>query len=343
MTKVCCGICIGDSHLADNFIPTISTTKAVCSYCGLGGAVVTEPINLRDYFEQLLVIYEEDDEGRPLIEWLRDDWGIFRHELLNEHTASALLAEILNDGQIVRKKFNPTESAIGDATKSWHDFKREIMHNNRFFPGQSLDVKRLRELLKLLEHRFPDDQKVWYRTRIQKDPASPYGLDQMGAPPKEIASHGRANPVGVPYLYLASDEVTAVSETRPHTGETVSIARFDLIDNQLLLDLRSPKGKASPFNLDDIAGIDVFSFRVDLGLLELLGEELTRPVLPESAALNYIPTQYICELIKNCGYDGVIYRSSIEDGINLALFDKDKAVIRSVDQKLVSKVKVTLG
>jgi hypothetical protein len=57
-----------------------------------------------------------------------------------------------------------------------------------------------------------------------------------------------------------------------------------------------------------------------------LGEELTRPVLQSGAAIDYIPTQYLCEFIKKCGFDGVVYRSSVSEGINLALFNPVKAI-----------------
>ena len=49
-------------------------------------------------------------------------------------------------------------------------------------------------------------------------------LKNMGAPPNSIARHGRANPRGIPYLYLANDQLTAISEVRPWVGCYVSIA-----------------------------------------------------------------------------------------------------------------------
>ncbi|TPW03192.1 MAG: hypothetical protein FD125_1693, partial [bacterium] len=79
-----------------------------------------------------------------------------------------------------------------------------------------------------------------------------------------------------------------------------------------------------------------------IGFLERLGEELTRPVLPSGAAIDYVPSQYLCEFIKKCGYDGVLYSSSVSEGINLALFDPDKATAQAVRQVLVSQVVVTV-
>jgi hypothetical protein len=80
-----------------------------------------------------------------------------------------------------------------------------------------------------------------------------------------------------------------------------------------------------------------------LPFLERLGDELTRPVIPQSAAIDYTPSQYLCEFIKKCGYQGVIYRSSVGDGINLALFDPARARCGTVTQHNVTRVLVEIA
>jgi RES domain len=67
---------------------------------------------------------------------------------------------------------------------------------------------------------------------------------------------------------------------------------------------------------------------------------LTRPVLPQAAAIDYTPSQYLCEFIKKCGYQGVVYRSSVSDGINLALFYPALAMAGAVTQFRVTRVSV---
>lgn len=79
-----------------------------------------------------------------------------------------------------------------------------------------------------------------------------------------------------------------------------------------------------------------------LPLLERLGEELTKPVQPRSAPFEYIPSQYLCEFIKKQGYQGVIYRSSVSDGINLALFDPNLAEGVSASVARVDRVSVEI-
>jgi hypothetical protein len=162
----------------------------------------------------------------------------------------------------------------------------------------------------------------------------------MGAPPQQIASHGRANPAGIPYLYLGSSPVVAISEIRPHTGERVSVADFTTRTKLKLIDLRDPRKTVSPFLL---AEEDIGRMRSDLPFLERLGDELTRPVVPQSAAIDYTPSQYLCEFIKKRGYQGVIYRSSVSDGINLALFDPKRARCGTVTQHRVTRVTVAIA
>ena len=94
----------------------------------------------------------------------------------------------------------------------------------------------------------------------------------------------------------------------------------------------------SPFVLEDAADID--RMRSDLPFLERLGDELTRPVPPQAAAIDYTPSQYLCEFIKKCGYEGVIYRSSVGEGMNLALFNPTLAVPGAVSPYRVARVSV---
>ena len=50
----------------------------------------------------------------------------------------------------------------------------------------------------------------------------PYLGDQIAAPPP-MATAGRLNRVGVSFLCLATDQLTAAAEVRPHPGHKLSI------------------------------------------------------------------------------------------------------------------------
>jgi hypothetical protein len=337
MAKFCCPECFGDRGLRRDIIPSMSPTTGDCGYCGTTGVDLIEPAALRDLFQLLISIYAPDPSGKTLVEWLKQDWDLFCHALMDIAHAKELLSEILDDGDIVRRPFSPSVAYHSEALARWETLREELMYRNRYFLEEVLDTDRLKELL---VHLPADDMPTqWYRARILTDETA-YTIDQMGAPPARLATHGRANPAGIPYLYLSSLPKTAIAEVRPHTGEVACVAEFTLPPPLRAVDLRNPRGLVSPFVLADATAIG--QLRADIAFLERLGEELTRPVLPRGAAIDYIPSQYLCEFIKRAGYDGVVYRSSVSTGINLALFNPVKP-LGAVSLYKISKVTVEVS
>lgn len=316
-------------------MPSIADFIGTCPHCGSATAKLFNPALLREHFETLIEIYAETVDGRPLLSWLKSDWALF--ESIDEAHATIILVEILDDGELVRKNFSPVADAQLTNFAAWGDLRAELLHVNRFFPTSGIDMERLKNLLPFLLIINRDIPLTWFRARIQT--GGIYDIAQMGAPPPAIASHGRANPAGIPYLYLATDMSTAVSEVRPHTGDKVSIATFKIEDNLKIIDLRHPRRTVSPFAVDED---DIARLRGDLEFLVGLGNELTHPVLPSTAAYNYTPSQYLCEFIKKCGFDGVMYRSSVGSGFNVALFHPLTANAETVVERRVEQVSVKL-
>ena len=340
----CCAACFNDRHLKQT-IQADSTAHGDCNFCETAGVALVEPVQLADLFAPLVTIYEEHEDGRTLVEWFAEDWNLFNAALINEAGAVRLLGEILNNGEVTRALFRPSERFSSDGLARWEQLRNELMYVNRYFPDANIDVDRLSSLLPgLVADSLPDR---WYRARLM-DGDAPYTIDDMGPPPARRSSHGRANPPGIPYLYLGSDPTSAISEVRPHTGETACVAEFRLDEGLRLIDLRDPRMRLSPFSYGDEDKIG--ALREDLALLARLGDELTRPVLPSGAAIDYVPSQYLCELIKyapsdgaeRAGYDGVLYSSSVGGGVNLALFYPNRATGGEVVQRRVKRVAVEL-
>lgn len=335
MPARCCPECFDDRGLRKHIIPSLNPSRGTCDFCGSQDVDLVEPKQLADVFGLLVSVYEEDPAGKPLVEWMKVDWSLFSHPRMDSAHAKELLTEILDDGDIVRRTFVPSVTYRSEALARWETLRDELMHRNRYFLDETLDTDRLKELL---AHLPADDMPdVWYRARILAS-AAPYAIHEMGAPPKQIATHGRANPSGIPYLYLGSLPETAASELRPHTGEIACVADFRIRPPLTAVDLRNPRKLVSPFLLADASAIG--QMRADIPFLERLGEELTRPVLPRSAAIDYLPSQYLCEFIKKSGYDGVVYRSSVSTGINLALFDPAIAAGATVSVYNIRRVTV---
>lgn len=335
---LCCTSCIGDRWLSESIGSSRSTEIGECDYCKNGGRLLFKLGDLRDNFQSLVNIYSKDEGGKSLVEWFKEDWAMFPD--LDFANSKQLLADILDDGEVVLKKFVPSKLCETEQLNKWEQLKAELMHENRFFPSTKFDEDRLRELLDQLLVKSSDFKPEWFRARIQKEEGEPYLIDQMGAPPKRLASQGRANPAGIPYLYLASNPETAVSEVRPHTGEFASVADFSIPTDLKFIDLRNPRFSVSPLMLGDENSIALL--RGDLDFLIRLGYELTRPVLPHAVNIDYVPSQYLCEFIKKCGFHGVVYNSSVGGGINLALFEPASAASGSVKRYQVNKVSVSI-
>jgi hypothetical protein len=144
----------------------------------------------------------------------------------------------------------------------------------------------------------------------------PFQNADVSAPPPRLSGFGRANRQGVSFLYVASDSETAVAETRPHPGHVVSIGAFS---------------NARALKVADFSDTDFLDYyRTDellreYLLLKTIDAELSTPVPPEEQH-RYAVTQLIVDVLRQLGYDGVAYRSSVGPGKNYAFFNPEEFV-----------------
>ncbi|WP_139126654.1 RES family NAD+ phosphorylase, partial [Acinetobacter sp. YK3] len=214
-----------------------------------------------------------------------------------------------------------------DIKKFWEEFSCEIKEKNRFFTQTNLykdlfnnQVNNKTNIFNLLIESLTNEYsngRKFYRARVHENKLS---IDEMGAPPANTATAGRANPIGIPYLYLADNKDTAIAEVRPSNACLVSVGTFQLISNLKILNLTNPRKDAS-FLIHESDNLEECLKYIDL--LEIFSSELSKPVLPNKSYLDYIPTQFLCEYFKTvCGFDGLVFKSSFEEGNNLVLFEK---------------------
>lgn len=336
----CCANCFGDVFFQYELFPFIQKGLGRCNYCELDNQNLVCISAVKKEFENIIDCYVEDKNGQRLVDCLINDWDLFKG--INVKTAQVLLTDILDDGNIVRKKFAlPPVSTDKKNSVKWAMFKDEIKHDNRYFTKNKVELEnnvvRLFPIIRLVPAQMP---QLWFRARIQLGKYI-YPANEMLAPPKEVAGHGRANPAGIPYLYIASNLNTCVSEIRPHTGDVVNIATVKIKSGLQLIDLRDPKARVSVFQLFWTVA-ELSEAKQSVEFLNELGKELGRPVLRQAAAYDYVPSQYLCELIKVSGYDGVVYRSSVGDGFNAAIFLQENCEVLNVESVIVDKVSVSL-
>src|ERR1700693_1766221 len=95
------------SRASKSIIPLRSTEAGRCSYCDSENVSIISPAQLGEYFELVISAYEPSVNGKSLIEWFREDWGLFEHPRMDNPRAKDLLADILDDSEIVQKPFIP--------------------------------------------------------------------------------------------------------------------------------------------------------------------------------------------------------------------------------------------
>lgn len=218
--------------------------------------------------------------------------------------------------------------------KSWNsysDFSRSIKHSSRYI--YSDDVKDfLDTVLDTLKDRvqiIPKGTNFWrsqlgHGWRLENEEVgeipAPHIPKRM-SPRSMRAKEGRANPKGIPYLYLATNEKTAIAEVRPWVGSHVSLGQLKMRKDLKIVNCTSDKKpnvfyfkEPSPEEREKTVWKDIDS-------------AFSRPVTVSDDTADYVPTQIIAELFKDNGFDGLGYRSSLGDGFNIVLFDIDAAEI----------------
>jgi hypothetical protein len=138
-------------------------------------------------------------------------------------------------------------------------------------------------------------------------------------PIPDKATDGRANPRGIPCLYLATKKDTAVLEVRPLIGAYVSVAQFTLMREVRLV---SCTGEEIVNHLARLVRENWTPEEMERAVWADINEAFSEPVERGDSSVDYVPTQILAEAFKCHGFDGLAYKSSYgEDGFNVALFD----------------------
>lgn len=189
-----------------------------------------------------------------------------------------------------------------------------------------------------------------YRARIfQSDENLAVALQRpdqhIGPPPSAHASAGRMNAKGISVFYGSNDPSVALAEVRPPVGSQVVVARFDIIRPIRLLDLTAlEKVTTKGGSIFDPA----YNHHLEKAMfLRSLSRRITKPVMPDDEAFEYLITQAIADFLANgdaANIDGIIFPSVQVDGkaLNVVLFHK-AAKIEEIDLPAGTEVAASLG
>ncbi|MGB9118171.1 RES family NAD+ phosphorylase [Bradyrhizobium sp.] len=141
------------------------------------------------------------------------------------------------------------------------------------------------------------------------------------------ANEGRANPKGIPYLYLSTTAKAAMSEVRPWVGSLISVARFATLRPLKIVDCSVLHGQYYKLLLGG-RPIDqkLHDEQIDDVVWAAIDRAFSEPVTKNDDSADYAPTQTIAELFCHEGYDGIAYKSAFgEDAYTMALFNLESA------------------
>ncbi|MCZ6620447.1 MAG: RES family NAD+ phosphorylase [Deltaproteobacteria bacterium] len=227
-----------------------------------------------------------------------------------------------------------TDTDFFESPTDWYQFCRYIEAKNRYVLTPRWEkfinavvqtaqkrVQVLKKDVRLARARIGvkeiEDEK--YDWLIDFRPLPP---EEMGAPPSLAATDGRVNPHGISYLYLANSVETAIAEARPWVGAEVSVGYFRLLKDQKLINTSEDK----KIVFLPVLGKQYSAQEKEEGVWGDINEFFSRPVSPQESSRHYVPTQYLGEVFKTNGFDGALYKSSLNgNGYNVVLFDPGAA------------------
>jgi len=213
--------------------------------------------------------------------------------------------------------------------RSYWDFKSSVSSTNRYI--FSTDIQEFLDTIlftsKKRQTKFPRNTILWRAQIGCREPFDendvddiPYEFERM-KPIEYRAVEGRANPKGIPYLYLATDKNTAMAEVRPWKGQRISLGLFRVTKILNVVDF-SPKLVNPPVYFKETTPENR-----EESVWAWMNDAFSQPTTASDDIAAYAATQIIAEMFKNNGADGIVYRSSLGDGDNIMLFDLKSAEI----------------
>jgi len=237
-------------------------------------------------------------------------------------------------GTVLASQFRNKRNAM--SFKSPNDYKNfchAIRHGNRYihnekvmsFLDELLETSGERQVILKKGHilwraQLGNDRRVEhdeYGNEQQTDELCPYPRERM-KPILYSATEGRANPKGIPYLYLATDQKAAMSEIKPWVGLSISVGQFKIKKDLCIIEFTEfSHEKFSSIKNKDLPRDEKRKFNVWSDIDNAFSE----PVNSSDRQSYYVPTQIIAEFFKSKGFDGIAYKSSLSTGVNIVLFN----------------------
>lgn len=327
-----CPNCFSDNELK-GFIGS-SSTKGDCKICSAKDVPLLDLKELLDFFQELIDNFRRSATGESLKSKISGTWSLFsNHDIANmilNEVLPQLITEITNSEDFVNFRNDIIENV-----RHWSILKEDLKWSKRYIP----DITRLEDLGWDAFFNTPFELKstdILFRARLHQASGNPaFSTHEMMCPPATIAPGGRANPPGIPYLYLSDSQETVLYEVRAGYLDEISLGTFklkDAVSSAKIVDFTENTSLFQPGRINE-------TIKARL-LRAMISTDLSKPMRRYDSELEYVPTQFICEYIKVfTGATGIRFNSSVHpSGNNFVVFDQSLMECTDVKVKKISRL-----
>ena len=327
-----CKDCFLDEELRSE-INANAVIDGICDVCGKQSKIM-DFSEFYGFFTTLLELYSPTaNSNKTIVDIIQDEWHFFK----DKDIAMVLLADVIganNPGYSITDFVDYTDD-ICIRIAVWDRLKISVKEKSRFFTN----MDELAQYNYLTAGKSLHVGQKLYRSRITPVGQKKIKCDKMGCPPKELATAGRANPIGIPYLYLSDSAKTTYFEVRAVYLDKLSVGTFRIERELELVDFIYDVNLFLAYN-DGTTSLKEIVIKKKI--IDAISEDLSKPLRRYDSELEYVPTQLICEYCKRIvGADGISFESSLhKGGRNYVLFDDSSAKCVRVDSHEITKIDI---
>jgi hypothetical protein len=326
-----------------------------CNFCGDKGKVLDFDTLIEDIIEGIEYIYDDPANGLGFLdgEYVKGNGAIYdTYDLLSEvldFGGSKAFQDIVRNlpEQLWCKKkfygFDPAQEKIF----TWEYFIDQVKYKTRyFFIQEKTNIRQdtpynkpfeiLSEFSKTVEkfrliNILKKGDKI-YRARRNYKNNKYRSAKELGTPMAfECVKSNRMSPAGIPMFYASLKKETCIAELKRKNGKytigkwtpTKNLNILDLTKH-FLFDLRSNRYFYPNFHsvFDKQERENYFDYQFILKF----ASDLSGQVEDNISNIEYVPTQIVAEFLRKVAIfngkhlDGICFYSSVDGGINYALF-----------------------
>lgn len=217
-------------------------------------------------------------------------------------------AIIKNDNQTIEET-KTYKLLIDMLSKDKKRFKENLSANSKLYRARIIDITDINKLSVVGDKLF--------------------GLNKYESkePPLNKANEGRNNIAGASYLYLAKDPYTAVAECKPFRSSYLSVALFNTKQTLNIFNF------CDNDKVDELQEIQKSEYYMVSKLVEIVMRTFYSAMYNDK--IGYRVSQYISDLVRKFGYDGMAYKSFISNGKNYTIFNCADTNIEFVESEIV--------